>query len=266
MPGILYNQFVINSPSCMGCGEERGKCSCGPTRNTPEATDEATLSKQAALASIHADHPKARRLALKALDHARQGNTDKAAALHEKVADIHDSEAASAKLPSRSVGDHDAAREVSLAHSKAASAHRRAAAYHIVTQRPDEPNEEIEATLNGNRFDFDFDPTDYLPLPPSLTDLIANERREGTDAQNGSLPGLSLSPDEQDEVEDEQQRRLGLPLPNTLEKVVRARRVEQAEKAPSRPLALTPRSSQGSAGLSTNSDGDAWELPRHPML
>jgi hypothetical protein len=82
-------------------------------------------SKQAAAATVQADHPPAHEPALAAVGHSKDGNAQDAADSHEDAAESHEDQATAM----RGKGDENGAQD----HDQAAALHRKAASMHAAT-------------------------------------------------------------------------------------------------------------------------------------
>lgn len=258
--------FVINGsdPRVMCCGERKEDCTCQVLGNQAETTSESHASKQAALLSLKTDHPYARTHSLKALDHARAGESDLAESRHLVCVGIHEREASAAELPSRAVGDHGEARKVVQAHKRAADAHKMAASMHAVS-RPDEPDDDTD------NHSFDTSHTvnhmNYITNSGPLIPPTMNFRDQDNDEEYGEIPGMGVAMSDEEEADTaaEQARRLGfLPLPDTTSKVIARQKAQQPK-----PVAITPRTSAGMAGMgmtTNSSNGDGWDIQPYPMI
>jgi len=104
--------------------------------NPPPVPPAHDASKQAAGASLMAEHPPAREPALAAVDHSKEGNSKKAASFHTKAAEAHEDAATDA----RKNKDPNTADQ----HDNAAALHRKAASLHQASMIG---NQEQETTM-----------------------------------------------------------------------------------------------------------------------
>ncbi len=235
-------ELVVNASTCSGCGLMVRNCGCrrGSTNN---ALSDVERSEGAGLKSVQLSDPRAAKLAMRAVQAARAGDSSAAAELHGKAAMAHDRLA--------SAGDE------ADGHRRAAMANRRAAAAHAMSVPPfddeddDATDDDDDVLENRRQLVRNAPPIRYvspgrMPVPPTMNALVAQiqndrlrrnakaegsnadvsdyeENPYGSDAQYGEAPPVRDAGElfgwgqPVDEVTRENRRRQGLPEDSPLD-------------------------------------------------